>query len=479
MTNKLKSTNKIDMNELKQDLTVTAVESSRAESNQSSQFYKVNVDCWENILDFLGLEDIVAMSKTCKRMRQVCGYYFHEHFAETRCMLTHDTLYVGYPEKFEAENLSEFMSKLVLWFGVQRYLDVASFCRLKSLFLSRVHLDDEQIDYIKDVLTDIESLHFYKCSSWYDNIFERLLKYCPKLKRLAIIEHDDPTQVKSLIFHQQNYPSLESFKCTGMSDFEGFPNKFLERNTNMKHLEVDAHILWVNKQAFIESNVRLHCLEINYWADTEIDIDPFVPPVAFVRLLQSLHDQSFYKTLRVHLDLEDAEDDISHRNSQLLMNEMAALNNLEVMGIFSDIKLSRMAHLRELCLVKVVLNNMEDMAAHLVNLQTLCIYKASTDDIFPFFKHSKRLNSVTVIELVGPLFKDDVLNLYALNKERINLGAKQRVIVSLKGNIYLATKKKKMNLNLSHVELVRVEGFSIGHSAEKYYQNFMIIYNRN
>lgn len=55
--------------------------------NQPRHFLKVNVDSWEKIFDYLSFRDMLAMSQTCQRVRQIGGYYFRQNFHETVCRL--------------------------------------------------------------------------------------------------------------------------------------------------------------------------------------------------------------------------------------------------------------------------------------------------------------------------------------------------------------------------------------------------------
>lgn len=80
---------------------------------QLQEFLKLNVDCWENIFDYLSLVDILAMSKTCKRMRQIGGHYFREQFSTTLGRFGNENLiYINeYPVR---NDFWPFISKLVL-----------------------------------------------------------------------------------------------------------------------------------------------------------------------------------------------------------------------------------------------------------------------------------------------------------------------------------------------------------------------------
>lgn len=177
-----------------------------------------------------------------------------------------------------------------------------------------------------------------------------------------------------------------------------------------------------------------------------------------VELLQELHDQGFYQTL--HLTIIYADEECDYRE---FINEMAKLKTLEGLTINQDFDLSHLIHLKKLCIWgEYYATNMETLATNLIHLEKLFIYKATTDDILPFFRHSKRLNTVKVFKIYGPLLKDGALNLYAMNVERNKLQTARKVFVCVDETIYLASKKKRMNLNLSRVEIARGESDELG-----------------
>ena len=40
--------------------------------------FKLNVDCFEKLFDYLGKEDVHAFGQTCKRMLRVAGHYYRQ-----------------------------------------------------------------------------------------------------------------------------------------------------------------------------------------------------------------------------------------------------------------------------------------------------------------------------------------------------------------------------------------------------------------
>lgn len=49
---------------------------------QPPKIFKLNVDCFEEIFNYLAIHDIFAMGETCTRMQNVAGYYFQQNFPD-------------------------------------------------------------------------------------------------------------------------------------------------------------------------------------------------------------------------------------------------------------------------------------------------------------------------------------------------------------------------------------------------------------
>lgn len=55
---------------------------STNQSSPSPQMFKLNVDCFEHLFDWLSLDQLLVFRRTCKRMKQVVDYYIKLNYPE-------------------------------------------------------------------------------------------------------------------------------------------------------------------------------------------------------------------------------------------------------------------------------------------------------------------------------------------------------------------------------------------------------------
>lgn len=435
----------------------TQQSTSSAASNSLSQppyLLKVNADCWERIFDLLSLRDIFAMGETCKHMRQMSGYYFREYFPEIKCRwIANRGIFIGYPASIRRTDFSEYMTKLIVVDYLEHFLHAEQYCALKTLNLHSIELTDTQIDFMKNVVENIENVGLKRCAI-YGDFYEKFLQYCPKLKRLWLHDVLFETENTGIIqFFQRTYPTLQylDFATLQLYPSNSELTNFLNRNKNLKHFGVSNQFLWTNRGAFMESDINLDSIAINAAVHDGIEE---APAVEYVNLLKTLYERGFFKSLTYKIIETDESIDY-----QELIDEMATLDALEILITNENIDLTRLTNLKELWLVDYDhRTDLELLAKNLTKLERIYFDKATTEDIQPFFQHSKRLTSVKVYEMRGgSLLEDGVaLNLYALNLERERtMRGSRKVTVCTEERIYLATKHKKKNLNLAHVEVAR------------------------
>ncbi len=435
-------------------------------NDRTYQFQKPNFECWQKIFDYLALRDIVTMSKTCARMRQICGYYLRENFPEVTCLFTSylPEIFCGPPTTIKNNDLSEFMKKAMILGNPEQILNAITNGSLKTLVLRQVEMNDEQINRIKDILKFVEILDLRGCKI-FDDFHEKCLDRCPKLKQLIFDQNYFKGDALSRFF-QQSYTVLESLTYIHNTDIDPVNNglwPFLKGNSNIKHLAIDMTQIWEYRKTLVNSKIHLDCLEVYPSFDWYV-FSPTVTAAMFVNLLKSLRECEFYRELQFCIMYTEDED-----KSQGLINELATLNDLKVMRINQDIDLSGLVHLTELCIWGNVIN-IESMAKNLNNLESIFFLYATIDDISPFFRHSKRLKTVKVCSFHGagsvlwpggPI-SDFALNLFALNEQRKLLGSKTRVTVCVQESIYLRTKMAKNNFIFDFVRITRGDSKSLG-----------------
>lgn len=419
---------------------------------QPEYLIKVNADCWERIFDLLSLRDIFAMSETCKRMRKMAGYYFREYVPEILCRwIANNGVFIGYPTSIRRTDFSEYISKLMVYDYLEHFLYAKEYCALKSLHLRSIELTDTQIDFVKNLLKNIENIDLKRCTI-YGDIYEKFLKYCSKLKRLRL--HDilfEPEDTANSFF-QRTYSTLEYLD---FSTLQFYPRNteltnFLNRNTGLKHFGVSNLFLWTNRAAFIQSNIELDTFSI--YTELHHDSEEFSAS-EFVNLLKTLYERGFFKSLTFKMIETD-----ELTNYQELIDELATLDAFEVLITLETTDLSRLIHLKELWLTGYFYaTNLELLARNLTKLERIHFQNASTDDIRPFFQHCKRLKAVKVYEMRGGSLLEDgaALNLDALNRDREILGISRKVKICTEERIYLATKNQIKNLGSDRVDIAR------------------------
>lgn len=63
---------------------------------QPPKLFKLNLDCFDELFDYLSLQDLYSVVKTCKRMQIVTGDYFRRNYSAAKIYLTNDGLYTIY-----------------------------------------------------------------------------------------------------------------------------------------------------------------------------------------------------------------------------------------------------------------------------------------------------------------------------------------------------------------------------------------------
>lgn len=76
---------------------VVAKDQRPAGSNNDSppEIFKLDMDCFGESFDFLCLNELIAVGRTCKQLNQVAGYIFQLHYPDAIAVLGNEILYIG------------------------------------------------------------------------------------------------------------------------------------------------------------------------------------------------------------------------------------------------------------------------------------------------------------------------------------------------------------------------------------------------
>lgn len=428
------------MSQTDQDNAITADSNNEPQEN-SPPCLKLIADCWNHIFDFLSVRDVERMGKTCKQMYQIAGQYVLENSKE--CYF-----------HFYKMDFCEYISNMVISQGcrLNNFIGIDTYPFLKTIIINGMTLRNTEIQYMRNVLKNIENMHLNSCDIGY-RALKQLIPYCPKLKYLKVESHYK-TETTTKAMFLQLCPALENLQYQASPPFDYTQNvnlkPFLEKNTTLKHFGCLDTFLWANRDLLIKTNVQLDSLTIYFenlfqstWGFTLCD--------QFKDFLQVLHERGFYKAL--HISRKTCIKDTTFENVSRLIDTVPALEMLNISRSSVYKNSSRLISLKELCLENCGLDD-ELIAKNLISLERLTLKDdEEIDCIVPFIRHSKKLKIIKADFIC--YYISDSIDIFTLNEERKMLSNACRVVIYVNEEVYLDLKWKFNNLSLSHIKFTR------------------------
>lgn len=466
-------------------------EISSADVNQlQPKIFRLKMDHFEEIFDFLSLKDLTLLSETCKKMQSYVGYYIKTNYAAIKPYVEVQSnginmwkIQQGSVIKLNA--LSSFVKKLefvkidsgmfqshaneLSMSSVKSHLEVDQFKSLMEIQLIEFKFTDQEVSYLKPVLGQLETVKLKVSQSQEKNkeFYVNFLQFCPNVKKLCI--HGDG---RSFFVGADNswlrraYPTLEHLELTvrHFSD-EKIPElqTFFDQNSHIKSFATNAETILVNRNAFVNTKLKLDVLSIQFSEvrSRSFDNNTFI---SIRNLLNELHEHGAFKQLHVYFTfckLFHHQQDINH---------MTAFNGLTKLSINAkeSIALPSLMHLKQLCINQGFwFENLSTAAVELANLEF--IKCARVNDIMPFIRNSPKLKAIVVTLLDENDAK--TLNIEELNKERSKLSNARKVTIYVEDEVYLKAKWSKNGTDRKFIEIKRI----VSHVTQ--YNNFDYIYS--
>lgn len=415
------------------------------------KLFKLNVDCFDEIFDFLTLNELQAFGQTCKAMQKVAGEYFKRNYLNAENFTEAQGIQTSYNERSDpiyrrtsTAIFNQFINYTSHYSSQREPLHYIKKHSHELMSLNRAYfvcfLLNRAVHHFQHLWPKIESLQIRQCSVDGD-LYQVLLKFCTNLKKLYI--QDDYGRILNGITNKwllQVYPSLELFQFTPRTLFRIEElNTFLAINSSICTFSTTSHCLLNHAAEFLASKTQLDTLEI---------LDGYYgPPVnmqTLCTLLNQLHERGFYKQL--HLCVVESNQECGEQFASLKALESISVNQ------FSDkCRLDRLCNLKMLTISNNVnASDMETLAKNLVNLKSLSI-GATIDDILPFFRWSVNLRKVH-LHLDGHF-----LDVAKLSGERAKLENARKIMVYVSDYVFLETKwtTKNGDTDLKWVEMKR------------------------
>lgn len=391
-----------------------------AVQENACDIFKLDVDCCEELFEWLSIEDLHSLGQTCKRMHRIAGMFFRQNYPCAHIFDKNDGIY------YCANRLDGFTEYVEHINCYSRTMDMAELekigAKCKSLKEMSFMTFDETIEK-SEILGKIESLQITG-----DTLNEQFLDFCPNLKRILIevgYSHTD-----NWLFKLHKCPKLEFIKLTGLVVHIDGMERFFDQVPHLQSIEMNWRFILKNKNAFLRCNVKLIKLIIDFCDnDDEGDLKSICP------LLNRLYARGFYK--RLHLS------QLASGISQKAIDAMVGLRGFEALDIQieNDVNWPVMESLKKIWIDDFDVADFTKIAKNLPNLQRIHLPDSTIDAALPFIRSSKHLTQIRLVYLSeGPLLNENILDLPALNKQRAKLAGASKVTIYLPEEIFLATK---------------------------------------
>lgn len=380
----------------------------------SADIFKMNIDCFEELFDWLSLGDLFDLRVTCKRFKKIVDYYFK----------------VNYPRigKFKLNN-----NHLDMF----RQMDSGTIGWIREIEVLVGHdFDVNQFSSIEKILNNVKNIIIkrWKTDS---NIYNCFLKYCKNLKCLSIKRTNIFSSIdisSEWLSHQ--YPSIEYLRIDNIlkSEINDFV-QFFHLNPNIHAVSIDLQCL---------NNIGSHLFEAGIKFDRFYTTEYFTEEEHLDSLKQH-YDIGFYKRLCLNTNYVRTETENSHSKLALIGTEVLGVRDL-------TFKIPSLPNLKELNINSMF--DFDEKYKHMNNIVERFNCLSINSNVFltfigkfPKLKHFKFFH----------LEDTNKLNLIAMNKERQKLPGACKTIIYVPDELFLTTKWAMTKTNFNLIELKRYE----------------------
>lgn len=389
---------------------------------------ELNVDCCEELFEWLTLSDLKALRQTCKRLKTIVDHHIKSQ----------------YPKGFGTFHVFKYNDS--------KYLHSCnlSFDHVSKHFHLTPRTSSELIEDIKPNLSGIDIVSIGARETKVD-LFKNVLPLCTNMTHLQINYGGD-----EWLHH------LPSLQHLSISNHGPYPlqsitlQSFFQLNLNIRRFSTQADILIRNKNWMKVSNIHLDELDIQCFEEENM--------TRVCRLLNILFERGFYKRLSLFLWYEE----------QGSFDSIESLKGLEILYFYDGCELdfvnTPMPQVKELRMNGFITTKYDvfnTLVDSFMNIERLNFTLISLDIILPFIHRSTKLKMIKIEfleEMVkvnrkddGNYFEKGIIDLPALNRERMKCAGASKIAIYVEEGVYLKTKEAFMRTSFSLIELKRFE----------------------
>lgn len=419
--------------------------------------FKLNPDCLEEIFDYLTLQDLYVMCRTCKRFNLIAGNYFRQTYAALEFRSKRDGIYTTYRHtSVKFSGFDRFIESLVIRgflyssfeSGLKRFQYISANCNkfLQQIRFENVQLTGREIECIREIMANVVCVAIENCRLK-RKFYERFPEMCANLRKLSVNRFQCNQNVLKRTGNEwllRNWPKLEHLRWTQVTNGCRINElkMFFELNPTIRRFSTNYSCLWMSRCLIFDSSVKLNDLIVEFDRTA-------LPNINFIyNLLNELHQNGVYK--RLHLE-------ITYFNQRFIdeMIDLRGLEGLTLGNLEETVDLSPLVNLKILKIANessINARNFKVMAEKLKNLEEIYLKQADFREFLPFIQQSVKLKRMK-IDLVRSKDFNGILDLNNLNKQREQLEKARKIMIYIDEKVYLATKwtEKKTEFNLIEI----------------------------
>lgn len=447
---------------------VTAPPNVVAPIEQTADILKLDIDCFEELFDYLSLWQLFQLSSICKRFNQVAGYCYQETYPNINIVIdrVRESYYkflTKHTKKNKITNKTDQLECYVEEIKKFRRFKEIEFRSFRLTYMKCIRKNDtiisRKVNKIKDVLSKLEFLDLNQCMID-GNLHDAILIICPNLKglRLTFNKWNYLWRDTDNDWLLRKYPSLEHFEFLGTTErtrpISHLIIPFLNSNPTIRSFAVSADFIWKQEQKLLNSNVKLDDLAILIEKESQFDL------AILCSLLNKLHERSFYERLKIYF---------KNNISQSSIDQLASLRRLVKLYIEyvipNDIKiaLSALKSLEEFRFRYSEQIGDLELFATLPNLKYISFDCTNFDDILMLVSRAVNLTKIRVGRLKYNSTKFSKKSLATLNTARQLLDGPSTVIIYVEESIFLQIKWTMKQEEFEFIKVRREESYDWNH----------------
>lgn len=428
--------------------------SARISSNiENTQFSHLSDDCLGIKFEYLSLDDLINVSKTCKDLKRSAATFFGKNFI-TRMRMQLGNIFTD-DFRIQINRFSANVRHILVEGKDMRIFAPGRFQSLKEIEFnveSLTHTDRLQL-----VLNNVETLKFIWCE-FESDFHEIFLRHCGELKRLYLKDTEmDPRIIigRSNDWLYKVYPSLEHFEFISTRKFDQVID-FLRANPKIHTFSTSDNFLIANKEKILSSKLELNVLAVLHGETTMLKTSMN----EIVNQLSTLRYQGFFKLLHLY----------AHSKINLSSYPANLLSVVEVLHILNGLQkvaLSPFVNLVKLYIFAAnQITDLDNAWSKLRNFEHIFFSFETISNILPFLEHLPKLQKVQIETVKDGLYfsrTKNSISLSTLNQARKKLLNARKVTIFVQEDVYLATKEEFKQDHFDFIDIKRHESDDDSH----------------